>query len=242
MKKVKILSIEKLQGKRHVYDLSVEGNHNFFVGELKTLTHNCDYFTPDAQAALRNLMEVFSLHTRFILTCNYHERISDPIISRCQSFAISPPSKKDVAVTLANILARENVKYDKETIVALINTHYPDIRAIINTAQCGTSGGVLQLDKSQIIEGEAKMKAVEMLKNPNHVEAFNNIRQLLADNSIKKFADFYSVLYEKIDDYSLGKPGEVLLALAEGQLQDAQVIDKEICFMATIVKILRAIK
>ena len=54
----------------------------------------CDYITPNAQAALRNLMETFSKHCRFILTCNYVERIIDPIQSRCQSFQIIPPSRK----------------------------------------------------------------------------------------------------------------------------------------------------
>ena len=68
-----------------------------------------DYMTPGAQAILRNLMETFSKHCRFILTCNYIEKIIDPIQSRCQSFAITPPTKKDVAVQVAKILDAENV-------------------------------------------------------------------------------------------------------------------------------------
>ena len=69
----------------------------------------CDYITPNAQAALRNLMETFSKHCRFVLTCNYVERIIDPIQSRCQSFQIIPPSKSDVAKHLHNILAKESI-------------------------------------------------------------------------------------------------------------------------------------
>ena len=64
----------------------------------------CDYITPNAQAALRNLMETFSKHCRFILTCNFVERIIDPIQSRCQSFQVIPPSKKEVALHIHNIL------------------------------------------------------------------------------------------------------------------------------------------
>ena len=64
----------------------------------------CDFLTPNAQAALRNLMETFSKHCRFILTCNYVERIIDPIQSRCQSFQIIPPSKKEVAIHISKIL------------------------------------------------------------------------------------------------------------------------------------------
>ena len=70
----------------------------------------CDYLTPNAQAALRNLMETFSKHCRFILTCNYVERIIDPIQSRCQSYKVVPPSKKEVAQQMVKILNEESVK------------------------------------------------------------------------------------------------------------------------------------
>ena len=70
-----------------------------------------DFLTPNAQAALRNLMETFSKTTRFILTCNYAERIIDPIQSRCQSFQVIPPDKKQVAKQLVDILGSEDVTY-----------------------------------------------------------------------------------------------------------------------------------
>ena len=70
----------------------------------------CDYITPNAQAALRNLMETFSKHCRFILTCNFVERIIDPLQSRCQVFEIIPPSKKDVALHLVKIIEQEKLK------------------------------------------------------------------------------------------------------------------------------------
>ena len=76
----------------------------------------CDYLTPNAQAALRNLMETFSRHCRFILTCNYVERIIDPIQSRCQSFKVIPPKRVDVARHLVHILEQENVEYDLDDI------------------------------------------------------------------------------------------------------------------------------
>ena len=74
----------------------------------------CDYITPNAQAALRNLMETFSRHCRFILTCNFVERIIDPIQSRCQMFQTTPPSKPDVAKRLVEILEEESVGYELE--------------------------------------------------------------------------------------------------------------------------------
>ena len=81
----------------------------------------CDYITPNAQAALRNLMETFSKHCRFILTCNFVERIIDPIQSRCQSFQVIPPNKNDVAKHLHNILTQEGVSYDREDLGILVN-------------------------------------------------------------------------------------------------------------------------
>jgi len=201
-----------------------------------------DYFTPAAQAGLRNMMETFSEHTRFILTCNFHERIIEPIHSRCQSFGVMPPSKKDVAANLVNILKNENVSFDKDGVVLLVNTHYPDIRAVINTAQRNVVHGELKLAKEDILEGDVKAKIIEMLKIDDTHEAFTAIRQLLADNNIRNFADFYTVLFEKVDDYAPNKAAEVIVILADGQFQDASVVDKEICFMSTIIKILKSIK
>jgi DNA polymerase III delta prime subunit len=201
-----------------------------------------DYFTPAGQAGLRNTMETFSEHTRFILTCNYHERIIEPIQSRCQAFAIHPPAKKDVAANLVNILKKENVKFDKDGVILLVNTHYPDIRAIINTAQRNVVNGVLTLAREDVLEGDIKAKIIEMLKDSNKKQAFTNIRQLLADNSVKSFADFYTVLFEKVNEYAPDNVADVIIIIADGQFQDVSVVDKEICFMATIIKLLRAIK
>ena len=94
-----------------------------------------DYITPNSQAALRNLMEQFSRTTRFILTCNYHDKIIKPIKSRCQIFEVFPPSPKDVAIHVAKILQQENISFDPEDIKLLIDHTYPDIRQFINYCQ-----------------------------------------------------------------------------------------------------------
>ena len=94
-----------------------------------------DYMTPNGQAALRNLMETFSKTCRFILTCNYVEKIIDPIQSRCQAFAIEPPNRKEVAKRIVNILNERNIKYDNQDLVTVINSGYPDIRRILNSCQ-----------------------------------------------------------------------------------------------------------
>lgn len=201
-----------------------------------------DFLTQEAQAGLRNLMEAFSISTRFILTGNYHERISDPILSRLQAFEIIPPSKKDAALLLSNILTKEKVTFTKEDIVLIINSHYPDIRACINTAQRGAIDGVLMLDKHDVIEGDIKMKIIEEFKNPMKKDAYKNIRQMLADNSVRNFADFYSILYEKVDEFAPNHVASVITLLADHQSMDVNVVDKEINFMACVVKILQLLK
>jgi len=213
-----------------------------FNGLKVIILDEADYLTAAGQAGLRNTMETYSMNTRFILTCNYHERITEPIQSRCQSYAIHPPTKKDVAANLVKILQKENVKFDKESVVLLVNSHYPDIRAIINTAQRGVINAELKLAKEDVLQGDIKSKLIDMLKNTNKKQAFTDIRQLVADNSLKNFSDLYTEMYEKVDVYAGNAQGEVILALAEGQYQEASVADREICFMATIYKVLTITK
>ena len=201
-----------------------------------------DALTPDGQRALRNLMETFSMSTRFILTCNYQERIIDPIISRTQSFQIVPPNKKEVAAMLVRILTTENVKFDKDGIVSIVQAHYPDIRAVINIAQRAVVDGVLTLDKEAILDGDVKSKLLELLKQSDKKKAFKDIRQLLADNDVRDYSSFYTLLYEKVDEYASGSVSQVILNLADAQYRDASVVDKEINFMAGIINILKEIK
>jgi len=196
-----------------------------------------DYITVQGQAALRNLMEVNSKHTRFILTCNYHTRIIDPIISRCQTFEIRPLSKKDIAFRLAYILDNEGITYEvNEEFKTLIDMHYPDIRKTINEAQKYSKNGKLVVDKSSLVESDYRLKIIDILSNEK--DKFNKIRQLVANNGIKEFSDLYKLLYENIDKFtSKDSIGESIILIAEGEYQDAFVIDKEITFMATIYRL-----
>ena len=125
----------------------------------------CDYLTPNAQAALRNLMETFSKHCRFILTCNYVERIIDPIQSRCQSYKIVPPSKKEVAQQMVSILNQENCTFELDDIALIVNAGYPDIRRVINSAQRQIVDGKLKIDTSSVIQNNYKLQLLEMLSS-----------------------------------------------------------------------------
>ena len=202
----------------------------------------CDYITPNAQAALRNLMETFSKHCRFILTCNYVERIIDPIQSRCQSFQIVPPSKSEVAKHLHNILIQENVIDNMKDIKVLVDTNYPDIRRVINSAQRNVVNGKLKLDTSSIIQNDYKLKLLKILETQNKKNAFKEIRQLLADNKITDYADLFRLLYDEVDVFGKGHVAECILIIARYELSDSQVVDKEINVMAMIIELLGVTK
>jgi len=197
-----------------------------------------DYMTPNAQAILRNLMETFSKHCRFILTCNYVEKVIDPIQSRCQTFQIVPPTKKDVAVQISQILGKEGVSFEPKDLVPIIDSSYPDIRKIINTCQLNSSKGKLKLDTTSVIDSDIKSKVVEILKgNDAKPNKWKNIRQAIADSRVQDFTEFYTYLYEKVDEYGSGNTSNIILILSESQHKDALVVDKEITFMSCIIQI-----
>ena len=199
----------------------------------------CDYLTPNAQAALRNLMETFSRHCRFILTCNYVERIIDPIQSRCQSYKVVPPSKKEVAQQMVSILNQENCKFELDDIALIVNAGYPDIRRVINSAQRQIIDGKLTIDTSSVIQNNYKLQLLEMLSNGSKL---NDIRKLIADNSISDYSELFRLLYDEVDNYGKGKQAECIMNIAEAQFQDVNVVDKEINFMSLIIRIMRILK
>ena len=186
----------------------------------------CDYITPNAQAALRNLMETFSKHCRFILTCNFVERIIDPIQSRCQSFQVIPPSKKEVAIHMTNILKEEGVASKMDDIAGLVNAGYPDIRRVINSCQRQCVDGMLVVDKQSLVESDYKMKLLEIIKTQDKKDAFKNVRKLLADSQVTDFAELYKLMYDEVDSYGTGHIAECILIIAKYQLSDSQVVDK----------------
>jgi DNA polymerase III delta prime subunit len=202
----------------------------------------CDYITPNAQAALRNLMETFSKHCRFILTCNYVERIIEPIQSRCQIFEIIPPSKPEVAQRLNQILEEEEINYELQDLKILIDSNYPDIRRTINSAQRNVINLQLKLDTVSIIQNDYKLKLLEILKTQDKKNAFKNVRQLIADSQIRDFADLFRLLYDEVDSYGKGHVAECILIVAKYELSDAQVVDKEINAMAMLIELLGVIK
>jgi DNA polymerase III delta prime subunit len=202
-----------------------------------------DFLTASAQAALRNLMETFSKTTRFILTCNYIEKIIDPIQSRCQVFAITPPSKKDVAVRVSEILKHEAVTFKPEDLVAIVNSGYPDIRRILNACQRQVVNGELVMDRQSLVEANYMNKILDILSsNEDKKTMFTNIRQLLADSQVKDFSNLYRFLYDNLESYATGHIAAVILIIADAQYKDSFIVDKEIGISAMFVQLLNEIK
>ena len=197
-----------------------------------------DYMTHNAQAILRNLMETFSGHCRFILTCNYVEKVIDPIQSRCQSFQIVPPTKKDVAIQMSKILKAENIEFDVKDLVPIIDSSYPDIRKVINTCQMNSIKGVLKVDTKNLLEGDYKQKVVDILKSKDDKRnRYLKLRQTIIDSKVTDFTDLYTLLYEKVEEYAPNNTANVIIELSQGQLNHAQCIDKEIPTAATLIQI-----
>ena len=202
-----------------------------------------DYLTPNAQAALRNLMETFSKTTRFILTCNYVEKIIDPIQSRCQTFSITPPSKSEVAIRLKDILDTETVTYERSDLAVLVNSGYPDIRRVLNAAQRQVVGGTMKIDKTSTIQANYMEDVKTELMSKDDVKTtFTKIRKIIADSKVKDFTPFYRFLYDEVDTYGGGKVGNTILKIAEAQYKDTSVVDKEINVMSMLLQILVDIK
>ena len=193
------------------------------------------------QVILLNMMETYSLTTRFILTGNYPERLIDPLRSRCQEFDLAPPSKKVIAQHISVILDKEDIEYEIPDLVTIVNKYFPDFRKIINNCQKYTIDGALRLDTMSNSNDNYKDALLAELKKPS-VKSFNNIRQIIANTDLEDFDDVYKFLYSKLNEYSNGNEGIVICYLEEYMYHATFRLDKEINIMACIAKILETIK
>ena len=195
-----------------------------------------DFLTIQAQASLRNVIETFSRSTRFILTCNYIERIIDPLQSRCQVLKIVPPSMKEVAAHIAGILDKEGVEWAKETLGPIVKQYYPDIRKILGTAQLSTIDNKIVLDKSILVSNNYIEQVINELKTGKN---WKTIRQIIADSNINDYDELFKALYENASVYAGGQEGLVTIIIEEYQYHSNFRIDKEINIMACIAKIIQ---
>jgi replication factor C small subunit len=196
-----------------------------------------DFLTIQAQASLRNIIETFARTTRFILTCNYIERIIDPLQSRCQVLKIVPPSKQDIAYHIIDILKKEDVGMGADDLKLVINQFYPDLRKMLNTLQMGVAGDEVVIDKNILVSSNYKNQILTELCKPTS-KSFNNIRQIIADSGANDFEDLFRFLFDNVDKYAPTSMGEVIIYIEEYQYHSNFRIDKEINVMALLSRIL----
>lgn len=193
-----------------------------------------------SQVILLNIIEIFSLSTRFILTGNYPERLIDPLRSRLHSIKMSPPAKSEIAEWILNILEKESIKFDLESIAFFVNLYYPDVRKILDECQHNSSTGTLKTNERQLLETNYLFKVLEELKKSSP-KSFKIIRQIIADSGRRNFEDLYKFLYDNTDQYAKNEEDAILI-LAEMEYQSSFCIDKEINIASTISKLLKTCK
>jgi DNA polymerase III delta prime subunit len=241
MEKLKIKTIKPCAS-RHVYDLSVEDNHNFYVTDGQILTHNCDFLSPNGQAALRNLMETYHATARFILTANYNHKIIPAIHSRCQGFHIDRLDITEFTTRVATVLVTENIEFDLDTLDTYVKATYPDLRKCLNSLQMNSqSGSLIKPQHSESCSADWKLSAVEMFKSGKIAEA----RKLIC-SSVRpdEMDEVFTWCYQNLDLWSqdLDKQDEAIIIIRNGLVNVPLCADPEINLAATLCELARLSK
>jgi len=211
-------------------------------GDFKIiLLDEADHISPEGQAALRGVMEQYHASVRFILTCNYPNMIIPALHSRCQGFHIEQLDQTDFTVRVGEILADNDVKFDIETLDAMVRANYPDLRKTINSVQMLVVDGVLQKPEEEGASTEWRMAMVELFKT----KRISDARKLIVSKArTDEYNDIYTWLYRNLDLYTDtdAQYDECVLAIRNGLVKHTQVADVEINLSATMIEIARALK
>lgn len=202
------------------------------------------YFSVNAQSALNAIMETFSRSTRFILTCNYVEKVLPSIQSRCTCFHLESPSKPQIAKRICHILAEEKIANDIKDVATMVNRYYPDQRTIINEVQRASISGTLVVPKVASFNSDTYMsKILDILtSNKTTKDAYTECRQIIADSKIRSFDDLYRYLYDNSANISKSHQAAIVLEISTYAQRDSQVLDKEINAVALLIQIINLIK
>ena len=200
-----------------------------------------DNTTSDVQLLLRANIEEFSRNCRFILTCNYKNRIIQPLHSRCAvvDFSINKKDKPAIAAAffqrLIEILELEKIKYDKKSIIGLINKHFPDWRRVLNECQRYSVGGEINSGVLAAFSDVTLNELIKNLKEKNFSEVRKWVNNNLDNDTTLLFRRVYDSLYESLVSSSI--PAAILV-LAKYQYQVAFVADQEINMLACLTELM----
>lgn len=198
-----------------------------------------DKLTAAAQDALRAMMEEFSLNTRFILTANNVQKLTEMLKSRCEEWNISAISKSEILEKLDDILKKEKVKYQIESLVPVIKKLYPDFRAILKTTQKFVN------EKNELVVKEVNNdyynQILAKLKSPG-AKTWYEIRQIIADSQEDNYTSLYQYLFENLTQFASGKEAQSVIIIDEYLWRAMVVNDKEINIMAMFARLLETLK
>jgi DNA polymerase III delta prime subunit len=204
------------------------------------LLDEADYMTINAQAILRGLMESYSNTARFILTCNYPNRVIPALHSRCQGFHIEKTDQTEFTARVATILVEENIDFDLDTLDDYVKITYPDLRKCINTVQQNVTDDKILIKPSASDDaiGDYKIEMVELFKQGRIQDA----RKLICSKARpEEIEGLYSWLYNNLDllgDTEEQKDSAVLI-IKQGLVDHVVVLDPEINFSAVMIKLAR---
>lgn len=200
------------------------------------LLDEADYLTPNAQAILRGVMEEYHTTARFILTCNYPNRIIPAIHSRCQGFHIERVDITEFTARVATILVEEKVDFDLDTLDTFVKATYPDLRKCINMVQMNSLDGALHMpEKGDASEADYKLEMVELFKKGKISEA----RKLVCGQARpEEMEEIYRWLYDNISIFGDdAKQEKAILIIKQGLVDHTLVIDPEINLAATLIRL-----
>jgi replication factor C small subunit len=202
------------------------------------LLDEADYLSPNAQAALRGVMEEYSQTSRFILTCNYPNRIIPALHSRCQGFHIERTDQTEFTARVATILVEENIEFDLDTLDMYVKVAYPDLRKCIQLVQQSSTEGKLESpNKGDAGEADWKFDMVTLFKAGKITEA----RKMLCSKlRAEEMEEVYRWLYDNLEIFGEeAKQDKAILIIKDGLVDHTLVIDAEINLAATLVKLAR---
>ena len=211
-------------------------------GRKYLILDEADYLNPQStQPALRGFMEEFHNYCGFILTCNYKNRLIEPLHSRCSviEFTIPNSEKQTLAAEfferVVHILGEQEVKYDKRVVAEVINKHFPDWRRVLNELQRYSVSGIID---AGILVDIAEVNIKELMQSMKHKE-FTNVRKWVVNNldndPVRLFRRIYDSLYDYVEGSSIP---HVVVILGEYQYKTAFVADQEINMLACLTEIM----
>ena len=207
-------------------------------GDIKyVLLDEADYITPNGQAALRGVMEMYHTSCRFILTCNYPQRIIPALHSRCQGFHIEKLDVTEFTARLAQICIDESVEVDLETLDTYVQASYPDLRKSINLVQQNVVDGVLQRPQDgDSSTSDWMLNAIELFKAGQYKDA----RTLICSQARpEEYEDVYKFMYRNLSlwgDTEL-KQDQAIVIIRNGLVKSVSCADPEINLAATLIEL-----